>query len=442
MKILAIFAGLTIFSINIAFAAGKETFSFPDGRQVGQVDKVTCQFDISGEALRMVSGKEHREKISDIHHMIYDEKTLAVGASPQGVSRSARYYDKAEAVIKHGDDVVKFTLRDDRRLIGAEMSDQAVVLFSPRGPLSQDELESIDILGNSLLLNGFLPDKPVAIGDTWKHSDKLIGQLLWLDNIGQSDVQSTLKEVTDKVARFGMKGKVLGTFKEAASEIEIEANYRYDRRLKRIDWLGMRVAEQRKSSSQTDRSEVVARAQVLIVPAKASEALSDAALKNVSFIATPELLQTTHQAKQGNWEITYDRCWNAYQYLLDKAEMHLLDRGDVIAQCNISSLPQADPGKMITREAYQEELRGALDKSFGAFVETSESLTTAKYRLLRVVISGTASDLPMRWIYYHVADQQGRQAVFVFVVEEKLYDRLAGRDKTLIDSFRFMDPPK
>jgi hypothetical protein len=115
---------------------------------------------------------------------------------------------------------------------------------------------------------------------------------------------------------------------------------------------------------------------------------------------------------------------------------------DVVAQCNLSSLPKSDPAKLISLEAYQEELRAALGKNFGEFVEASESATPAKNRLLRVVIRGTASDLPMRWVYYHVADPQGRQAVFVVVVEEKLYDRLAGADKKLVDSFRFLEPQK
>ena len=55
---------------------------------------------------------------------------------------------------------------------------------------------------------------------------------------------------------------------------------------------------------------------------------------------------------------------------------------------------------------------------------------------------GTVSEVPIRWIYYHVADQQGRQAVFAFVVEEKFYDRLGEKDQKLVDSFRFKEAEK
>jgi hypothetical protein len=443
MKAFAGVACFFILSFNALLAADKATYTFPNGRQAGQNDKVTCQLEIGGELVHLDDGKEHTEKISEVHKLIYHEKTLAAAADKLGDAITARYYEEVDTTKKVGDDVSKLPLRNDRKLIGAVITDQTALLYSPYGPLAQDELVSIDILGNSLLLDRFLPDKPVAIGDSWKHSDNLIGQLLWLDDVGQSDVQSTLKEVTDQVARFKMSGKVLGIIKGTASEIELEANYRYDRRRNRIDWLGMLVKEQRKSSAKSDGANVVARSQTLIIPREPSKELSDAALKNLSFDATPEQLQTQLYAKQG-WEITYDRCWNVYHYLQDKAEMHLLERGDIIARCNISLLPKADPAKLVTLEAYQEELRTALEQvqSFGEFVKAGESATPEKCRLLRVEIRGTVSDLPMRWIYYHLADEQGRQAVFVVVVEEKLYDRLAGKDQKLVDAFRFTEPQK
>ena len=443
MKALAGFACLPILLCNIVLAGDKESYKFPNGRQAGQIDKVTCQLEISGEILQLDnSGKEHAEKVSEVHKLSYGEKTLAVAADARKGAKAIRYYEEVDATKKIGDDGSKLPLRNDRKLIVADTTDQSAVLYSPLGPLTEDELVSIDILGNSLLLDRFLPDQPVAVGDRWKHTEKLMAQLLWLDDVGQSDVQSTLTEVTADVARFKMSGKVLGIIKGVSSEIEVEAKYRYDRHRNRIDWLGMLVKEQRKSSPKTDGVKVVARSQVLIAPRESSTELSAAALKNLSFEATPELLQTTLQAKQGDWEITYDRCWNLYHYLLDKAEMNLLDAGEIIAHCNLSTLPKTDPAKLVSLEDYQAELRTALDKSFGEFVKAGESVTSANYHLLRVEIRGTVSDLPIRWIYYHVADPQGRQAVFAVVVEEKLYDRLAERDKKLVDSFRFTEQQK
>jgi hypothetical protein len=422
-------------------AAAAETYLFPNGRRVGQIDKVTCQLEIGGEILQFVGGKEKTDKVSELHKLTYSEKTLAISADG---AKSARFYEEVDCSRKVGDDGQKLLLPADHRLIGADATDQMAALFSPAGALSQDEQIAIDVLGNSLLLDGLLPDKPVAIGESWKHSDRWIAQLLWLDNVGQSDVQSTLREVTGQVARFKISGKALGMFKGTPSEIELEGNYRYDRRRNRIDWIGLLVKEQRKSSPKAEGARVVARSQVLVVPRESCAELSDSALKSLSFEATPEALRTAYQAKHDNWAIAYDRCWNMYHDVADAVEMHLLDQGDIVAQCKISALPKADPAKLVSLEAYQRELRAALEqvKCFDDVVDSTESKTPDDYRVLRVEIRGAASDLPMRWIYYHLADPQGRQAVFAIVVEEKLYDRLAGKDKTLVQAFRFTDTRK
>ena len=45
----------------------------------------------------------------------------------------------------------------------------------------------------------------------------------------------------------------------------------------------------------------------------------------------------------------------------------------------------------------------------------------------------------MRWIYYLVADPQGRQVAFRFPVEQRLVDRFAEADKPLVESLRFVE---
>ena len=64
-----------------------------------------------------------------------------------------------------------------------------------------------DVLANSLLLEQFLPNKPAAIGQSWKHGEKLMAMFLGLGAVTQCDVQSTLKEVTATVARFEIRAR-------------------------------------------------------------------------------------------------------------------------------------------------------------------------------------------------------------------------------------------
>ena len=54
------------------------------------------------------------------------------------------------------------------------------------------------------------------------------------------------------------------------------------------------------------------------------------------------------------------------------------------------------------------------------------------------VVHGKSADLPICWIYYHVADEKGRQAALTFTVEQKLMEQFAESDRAVIDSLRFV----
>ena len=79
--------------------------------------------------------------------------------------RSANYR-RADAAIRIDKDGVKPTLTSNRCLVGVKVEGSTVTMFSPEGPLSRDELDLIDLQGNSLLLDRLLPLERVAIGDT------------------------------------------------------------------------------------------------------------------------------------------------------------------------------------------------------------------------------------------------------------------------------------
>jgi hypothetical protein len=417
----------------------KKKYGFKNGREPGQIDRVKVQLKVSGEMINIVDRKEQREKMSVDCDLDYDEKTLEIPTNDENISRSIRSYNKAEAAIKVGDMNFKPILGPERTLIVDEITPQTVLLFSPRGPLTYKELELIDVQADSLLMDRFLPDKPVAVGDAWKHSEKLMAQLLGLDEVGQTDVQSVLKEVTDQVARFEMSGKVAGAIDGVTSEVEIQARYRFILRNKRIDWLGMRILEQRRSSPVSDGFNTVAILQVNIVPEGQTARLSEAELKDLPMRSTPELTKLYHVSKQGGWEVTHDRNWYIFRDKQDLAILRRLEKGEVIAQGHISSLPQAKPDKLVSLEDFQADVKKALAKEFKEFVEAGQTVDEANRRVLRVVLRGVASDLPIMWIYYHIADQQGRQMACVFTFEEKYADLFGKTDQKLIDSLQFIE---
>jgi hypothetical protein len=88
-------------------------------------------------------------------------------------------------------------------------------------------------------------------------------------------------------------------------------------------------------------------------------------------------------------------------------------------------------------------------------LDAAEKTDSAGRRVFRVAVRGTATskdppakddkkplELPMRWVYYHVSDAQGRQAAVVFVMEEKFFDRSEDIVSRLVGSLKFLDSPE
>ncbi len=174
--------------------------------------------------------------MSGTDRLTYYEKTLETVRDRR---RSVRYYENAKSVVKFKDDSHSPSLGADRRLVGAVADASGAVLFSLQEPMTRDELEVIDILGNSLLLDDLLPDRPVAVGDVWEQSDKVMAALLGLNDATQCHVQCTLKEVNETVARVEMTGSLEGPINDTSAKIELKAKYRFDLRTHRIDWFAL-----------------------------------------------------------------------------------------------------------------------------------------------------------------------------------------------------------
>lgn len=430
-------------------ADSKTTYSLRGERQAGQTDRVVAVLEVGGETKFTDGDKPQREKMSVVCNLDYIEKCLEVSGEANNVVRAVRDYQKVSATVKVGDGQFEPTLKPEHRLIAVEAGKQSATLFSPLGNLTRDELDAIDIQANSLLLDRLLPEKPVAVGDSWPHSEELLAAMLGLDEVAKTTVQSTLKEVKEEgkgkdartLARFEITGRVEGAIYGVSTVIDIKGKYRFDMQTKRVDWLGMLVKEDRESSFVTDGVDVVSRLQVTVVPAKEPDSLTDAALAKLSLKSTPELSCLLYESTDDGWQCLYDRRWYIHHQRPKNtaAVLRLLDRGMLAGQCNLSSLAKREPDKLVSLEEFQEDVRRALDKSFGEFVEASQSANDVNNRVYRVVVHGTASDIAMRWIYYLVADPQGRQVAFTFTVEQNILDRFADADKSMLKSVQFSD---
>ena len=314
------------------------TYLLQSGRQPGQIDRVQIVLEIAGDRLDPAGDQVQRLALSGSGNFAYDEKTLEVAATPEGHSRSVRYYDDARAVIKVADKSEKHSLPAARRLIAVDVDAGKATLFSPRGMLTSDELELIDISANTLLLDSLLPAKPVAVGQKWRPADKVLGMILQLDEVRRSQVECLLKEVTPAVARIELAGSLSGNFHGVPCQFDVEAKCRFDRQSNRIDWVAMRIDDKREPSGVVQGLDAVATWKIRISPKSESLWLTPRVLADAPAAPSAELCRLLCQPAEAAWQLPHDRCWFLVEEHRDSVALRMMAGGANVAQCNVSSL--------------------------------------------------------------------------------------------------------
>lgn len=418
----------------------RSTYSFHGQRAPSRVDQVAVLLEVGGETKFLVKGKLQQEKLGIVCNLEYIEKTLNVPINDNGKLRAIRKYHKATAAVKVGKDHFEPTLEPEHRTIVVEASEQEALLFSPGGSLSRNELDAIDIHFNTLLLDRLLPAGPVVVGHSWTPDKKMLAIMLGLDEVDESTVEVKLTEVTKIVARFELNGRVEGRVHGASTDIELKGRYRFDLRTKRVDWVGMLIKENRKTSEIADGLDVVSRLQITVKPAKETSELSDASVAKIGLDSAAGATLLAYEFPGGDCRCKYDRRW-----FVENASgvLRLMDRGTFAGQCNLAILPNREPDRLVSLEDFQDDVRKALGDNFGEFVAARQSVNGNGIRVLRVeaegAVLGETDKMPIRWIYYHLADRNGRQAAVTFTIEQERMDRFADADETIVGSLEFVD---
>jgi hypothetical protein len=235
-------------------------------------------------------------------------------------------------------------------------------------------------------------------------------------------------------------GSVNGASGGVSSDVAVAAKFTFDLTRKRTTWFAMSIKERRSVGHAQPGIEATARIQMAMtarstVPTLHPDVLADL---NLKADAASRLLE--FRSPSGGFELLLDRNWHVMIERQDVSVLRLVDRGDLLAQCNISALAPVDEGEQFTILDFQEDVKRALDANLGEFLAASESLTDGGLHVMRIVATGKISDLSIDWVYYHISDDEGRRVSCVFTYESELSDRFAAADQAVTSSLRFIEP--
>ena len=404
--------------------------------------RVSIELEAGGHSLvrAQADGKdadvEQKLPMSVSAKLEYEEVRLApaAGAVKNGTLLAVRHYDKAEAVLKVGESGRTPKLAENRRLITMESDNGRPTLYSSEGPLPREQLDLVDVVGNSFFAQLLLPTEPVAKGDSWSHDSAAMAAFLALDSVAVCEVQSVLDDHNAAFAKVRLAGVVHGMTDGAATELEVRALYLFDRRLRRITRLNVAVREKRSIGVATPGLDATAKLQIKIDPIESSTKLTDDAVAKVGAAARMPTRDVVYEADSLGFRVRHDRQWFVTSEQRESVTLRRVDRGDLVAQCTLTTLPPKSAGRQVTLEQFEKDVTYSLGKSFGELVSSRQWQNAAGHYCYELVARGLVEEVPVEWHHYLVAPESGHRVSVAVTIEKPMVDRVAESDRELVES--------
>lgn len=432
---------LLVVQLTAALATAQQPPIVPlKTRQVEEdLRRVETLLEVSGKLLSGPADNATSSDVSVVGKFTYDERLLSPGDETLAGRRSVRHYDQAEATIVVDGNTIQPKLSDDHRLIAVTRVLEDTLVFCPSSLLTREELDLLDMPGDSLLVDALVPGSEVSEGQSWPHSEQLLAGLLGLDAVAVNEVTSTLNSVQGNQARIEMSGIINGAVNGVATEIDLRAKYHFDLESRCVTWFAMVLKEKRSVGHISPGTDVVARVQMKVSPITSSPPLERDLLAGLILEPADTLLPLAFEEALEGFRFYHDRSWHIIDQRPNLLVMRLVERGELIGQCNVSALPQGKSGVSPLGE-FQADVKRALGDNFGRFVQASEAETSTGLHVCEVTAEGTASGLDMWWKYFLVSDAEGRRLVFAFTVEQEHAPRLNETDRSMATSVEFFAP--
>jgi hypothetical protein len=359
-------------------------------------------------------------------------------------SRAARWVIQAAAAINGEIRPTASALRPELSLLLAERTAEdggGVVVVSPSGQLTRAELELVQGLGDPLLLVDFLPAEPTAKGGAWSLPKPAVISLSGYDLIKTSTMKASLELLDDQEARIQLKGKVEGSVLGGEGTVSAEGFLHFDRRAGLIDRLEIQRVESRRPGPVEAGLDVKSTLTIVRRPARVVAQLSDNALSRMAMDSLPRRRLLQLVSPDGKYNLLHDRQWHVYWDDPKLVVLKRLDKGTVVAQCNLAAGPNAGKGKHEDLSKFRDDLKRSLQSRFVQFLGAGEvdGDPAGGFRY-KVGVQGRQGDLDVLWDYYLVASPDGDQLLATFTMAEKDAASFGSQDTEMIGSLQWTSP--
>ena len=397
-----------------------------------------------------------------------------ISAAEAAVTR--RYID-ATASLRVDKEKIRTTLAADARQILVARQGTTPVPYLPDGFLSGEECDLLETPFDSILLDDLLAREAVPIDAVWEVPADLTAGLLCIDTVESGVLEARLEDVVDGRARVVISGIIDGAVDGVPTHLTVEGIFEAGVRtdpaaadqparyafLERVERVSAVLRERRQASHVAPGFDVEAKLVITRTPLKHSAEAggneshapeADQASGSIQpAVASPPGDDHPQRRRgpgrpgmvwcrdsKGRFDLVHDARWRRVEDGANGLVMRFVDHGALVGQCSITSLPApqaADSGAgRPSGVDLQRDIRRSLAGQVLRVDDSDEIDRADGVRIVRVASSGTAEQLPFRWIHYAVVSRDGSRTNITFMFEESLQKRFADADRPLIEGLR------
>ncbi len=366
--------------------------------------------------------------------LYYEERVLDTNVARP---RSIRYYRRAEADIRVGEADVKSSLAPERRLIVAACEKDATSIFSPTTPLFREEMDLVDVPANTLALPGLTPTEKQDKSQTWTVNNTTLCRLLRLDGVSKSTVKGKVTETAGASATVEIAGELSGAVEGVATEITLKIKLKLNTASHSPDWVILSIDEKRSIGHAQPGFDAKTTIRMGIATAKGKHHVAEDQITGMQLEPAPGTELVAFRSRTEGFSMVHDRRWRVMSDSKKVTIMRMVDKGNLVAQLNISRLEPLETGKKLSVDEFKADIRGALKSTLTAFNE-SDVQENEGVRTIRVNATGEAGQLAVQWTCFHLSKEDGARYSLVFTYEAKYADRFAGQDDMIRQAFEIL----
>ena len=355
--------------------------------------------------------------------------------------RSYQHYHESSSEIQIDRHVTKTSLREQCRDILRLGTDQGIITACPDNPLFAAERDLIEGPINTMFLDQLLTQEEVQIADKWSIGSDVTCRLLNIDAIQDGKLVMCLVDEDEEKAQMTLEGTLSASVRQVPTNLNIEGKAQLDRKGGYISWFAVNITETREISEAEPGFRVSAQLRILrssIKNVSTGDTLKAVASRSGSIDAA-SLLQ--FQSDLGYYRFVANRKWSTYRDNGEEATLRYVINNRVVAQCNVTNMIDYEPGRQLSLDGFQADVKNAIGNALIEIVEASERLSSNKLRLLRIVSRGGIQGVDIQWVHYHISNDDGRRVVLAFTLNETNLELFAAEDAQLADSFELINWP-